>query len=189
MGMPRLDAELWTADMVRAFPDDSNRYEVIDGELVVAPSPKWSHQRVVGALHLILAPWTAAQGVGDTMLSPADLGLEPGGLVQPDLFVVRPNDDGSRPRDWQEVTRLLLAVEVLSPSTVRDDRGRKRKLFARVGVPEYWIADGERRVIERWRPGDELPELCNRSLTWRPAGVADPLDIDVPKLFRDALGT
>lgn len=188
MGMPRLYAERWTADMVRAFPDDGNRYEVIDGELVVTPSPALPHQRVVGALYLILAPWTEARGVGDTIMSPADLGLEPDGLVQPDLFVVPPNDDGSRPRDWHEVTRLLLAIEVLSPSTAREDRGRKRRLFARVGVPEYWIADVDQRVIERWRPADELPELCNRTLAWRPPGAAEPLVIDVARLFHDALG-
>lgn len=188
MAMPRLlYGEPWTAEMVRTFPDDGNRYEVIDGDLVVTPAPSWAHQRMVGALHALLVAWTSVHGVGDTLLSPADIGLEPGGLVQPDLFVVPPNDDGSKPRDWRDVTRLLLAVEVLSPSTAREDRGRKRKLFDRVGVPEYWIVDSEQRVVERWRPGDDLPELCNRTLVWHPPGAVAPLVIDMPKLFRDAL--
>ncbi len=187
MGMPRIGAEVWTAELVRAFPNDGNRYEVIDGELLVTPSPSWTHQGVVGALYRRLFAWTSVHGVGDTMFSPADLELESDGLVQPDVFVVPPNDDGTRPREWRDVTRLALAIEVLSPSTARDDRTRKRKLFARVGVPEYWVVNPADRVIERYRPGDDLPELCNRTLSWHPAGASEPLVLDVPALFRDAL--
>lgn len=188
MGMPRIGADPWTAEMVRAFPNDGNRYEVIDGELLVTPAPTWDHQGVVEELLTRLRPWTEQHGVGVTKLSPADLQLEPDGLVQPDLFVVPPNDDGTRPRAWRDVTRLTLAVEVLSPSSARDDRTRKRKLFARVGVPEYWIVNPADRVVERWHPGDELPELCNRVLAWHPAGASEPLVIDVPSFFRAALG-
>ncbi len=187
MGMPRIGADPWTVAMVRAFPSDGNRYEVIDGELVVTPSPTWDHQGVVAELLLRLRPWTERCGVGVTHLSPADLELEPDGLVQPDLFVVPSNADGTKPREWHEVTRLVLAVEVLSPSSARDDRTRKRMLFARVGVPEYWIVNPVDRVIERWRPADALPELCNRTLVWLPLGATEPLELDVPALFRSAL--
>jgi Uma2 family endonuclease len=187
MGMPRIGADPWTAEMVRAFPSDGNRYEVIDGDLLVTPSPAWDHQSVVSELCLRLRAWTRTHGVGDTMVSPADIELEPRSLVQPDLFVVRPNDDGSKPRGWRDVTRLALAIEVLSPSSARDDRTRKRTLFARVGVPEYWIVNTVDRVVERWRPGDDLPELCNRTLSWHPEGAADALVIDLPSLFRAAL--
>lgn len=187
MGMSRLYGELWTAEMVRAFPADGNRYEVIDGELIVTPSPNFEHQWVVGEFHVTLHDWTLKHGVGVTMLSPADLQLEPEGLVQPDVFVAPPVPDGDMPRSWTDITTLVLAIEVLSPSTAQHDRGRKRELFARVRVPEYWIADARHRVIERGRPDDELPELCNRTLVWHPTGAGEPLVIDVAKLFRDAL--
>jgi len=187
MGMPRIDAEYWTAEMVRVFPEDGKRYEVIGGELLVTPVPKWNHQRVVRELMMVLHPWTLEHGVGETLASPADIELEPKGLVQPDLFVVPPFPDGHRGTEWSEITHLLLAVEVLSPSTAEQDRVKKRVLFSRTGVPEYWMVDPERQVIERWRPGDELPELCNRTLTWDP-GAREPLMLDLPAYFRAALG-
>lgn len=110
MGMPRIGADPWTAVMVRAFPNDGNRYEVIDGELLVTPSPTWDHQGVVEELFIRLRPWTEQHGVGVTKLSPANIQLEPAGLVQPDLFVVPPNDDGTKPRAWRDITRPVLAV-------------------------------------------------------------------------------
>ncbi len=95
---------------------------------------------------------------------------------------------GSRAKSWRDVGGLLLAIEVLSPSTAQQDRVKKRRLFAGAGVPEYWIVDPEVRVIERWRPGDDLPELCNKTLVWHPAGASAPLVLDLPALFRTALG-
>jgi Uma2 family endonuclease len=181
MGMPSSYMEPWTAEMVRAFPEDGKRYEVIDGELLVTPAPKWNHQSVVAELLLILRPWTRDQGVGETLTSPADIGLEPRGLVQPDVFVVPPLPTNRR--EWRNIHRLVLAIEVLSPSTAAQDRRQKRLLFLRAGVPEYWIADLERELIERWRPGDTLPELCNSTLAWQPDGAREPLLLDVPALF------
>jgi Uma2 family endonuclease len=181
----------WTVAEVRELQDESRawpRYELIAGELLVTPAPTWDHQRLVGQLFLRLHPWTSGQGIGETLMSPADLELEPEGLVQPDVFVVPPSLGGSVPRAWTDVTSLMLAVEVLSPSTARDDRGRKRELFSRIRVPEYWIVDPKHRVIERWRPGDQLPELCTRTLEWGPPGATEPLVIDVPEFFRTALG-
>lgn len=183
MGMS-IDTGHWTAEMVRAFPEDGKRYEVVDGELLVSPSPRWSHQSVVAQLLVALHPWTRAHGIGETLTSPADIELEPQGLVQPDLFVVPPFPDGHQGTQWSEIEHLVLAIEVLSPSTAAHDRQQKRKLFARVGVPEYWIVDLDHQVIERWRPGDELPELCNRTLTWNPPGAREPLVLDLPALFR-----
>ena len=69
-------------------------------------------------------------------------------------------------------TPPLLAVEVLSPSTARADRTVKRRLYQRAGVPEYWIVDLEARLVERWRPADERPEVLTDTLTWRPVSPA-----------------
>jgi Uma2 family endonuclease len=90
---------------------------------------------------------------------------------------------GRRPRRWSDITRLLLAVEVLSPSTARADRTVKRRLFQRVGVPEYWIVDVEARLVERWRPGDARPEIVTDALAWQPEPAHAPLVIDLPTLF------
>jgi Uma2 family endonuclease len=108
-------------------------------------------------------------------------------MVQPDVFVTPPVD-GRRPRDWSDITDLMLAVEVLSPSTARADRQVKRRLFQRRGVPEYWIVDLDARLIERWRPDDERPELLAETLVWQPSAEAEPLEIDLPRFFGEVMG-
>ena len=87
MGMPET-AERWTADMVRALPADRNRYEVVDGELFVTPSPSWPHQRVVGGLFKHLADYLHGQPWAEVLISPADISFRDDMLVQPDVFVV-----------------------------------------------------------------------------------------------------
>ena len=89
-----------------------------------------------------------------------------------------------RPRGWQEITHLLLAIEVLSPATAARDRGVKRRLYQRHS-DEYWIVDLDARLIERWRPGDERPEILDGTLTWQPPGAGAPLTVDLPAFFRE----
>jgi Uma2 family endonuclease len=181
MGMPE-QATRWTAAMVRALPDDGNRYEVVDGELLVTPAPTWTHQRVVRELVMLLGPYMAAQGTGEILPSPADIELDPHGLVQPDLFV-QGLVGGHLPQAWNVGAPLLLAIEVLSPSTARADRTVKRRRFQRARIPEYWIVDPDARVIERWRPDDERPEILSDRITWQPEGATGPLTIELPPLF------
>jgi Uma2 family endonuclease len=186
MGMPALHRR-WMAAQVRELMSDPNptpRYELLDGDLLVTPSPRPIHQRVVQQLHLLLAPYVERNGIGEVLLSPADLELEPETILQPDLFVV---PRGHIPDDtWATVKALLLAVEVLSPSSAHFDRVRKRRFLQRVGVPEYWVVDIDARLIERWRPGDERPELADGRFAWSPPDADEPLDVDVAALFARA---
>ena len=185
MGMSQA-TQRWTAEMVRALPADGNRYEVIGGELFVTPAPNFDHQAAVLRVLMHLAPFVDAYRLGYALASPADIEFDEEDLVRPDVFVA-PRIEGRRPRRWSEIKTLLLAVEVLSPSTARADRTVKRRLFQRVGVPEYWIVDVEARLVERWRPGDERPEILSDALVWHPAGAPEPLVIDLPKLFAEIL--
>lgn len=179
MAMPAVSPPFWTAERVRALPDDGNRYECIDGALLVSPSPAARHQRAVRDLLLALAPFVRSHALGEVLQAPADLELEPGTLVQPDLFVLAPRADGAPVRDWRDVEGLRLAVEVLSPGTARYDRTVKRRFFQRVGVPEYWVVDLDARVVERWRPHDERPEIVSGTLVWTPLeGLACAIDLD-----------
>lgn len=187
MGMPRT-AERWTADMVRALPDDGNRYEVIDGELFVTPAPSALHQRAVSRIFFDLMSYMKGKKWGEVLPSPADISFSEDRLVQPDVFVAPPGRDGRRVREWSEIKGLLLAVEVLSPSTARADRQAKRRLYQEEGVPEYWIIDLDARVVERWRPGDDRPEIVAATLTWRPDPAAAPLDLDLPGFFEEVVG-
>ena len=186
MGMPQT-THSWTPDEVRALPADGHRYEVVAGELLVTPSPSFAHQDAVLRLVLTLNAYLGRTKAGHAAFSPADLTPEAGALVQPDAFVVG-LVAGRRPREWADIERLLLAIEVLSPSTARADRTVKRRLYQRAGVPEYWIVDLEARLVERWRPGDARPEILTEVLEWIPEEGLEPLRIELPPFVARATG-
>lgn len=179
----------WTAEQVRAMQDEAHhwpRYELVDGLLLVTNAPRPVHQIVIGELHVALHGYVRANRLGLLLASPSALELEPNTVVQPDLFVVRAADD--HVTQWSEVAGLLLAVEVLSPSTANVDRTRKRRLYQRAGVAEYWVVDADARLVERWTPADLRPEPVEDRLTWHPAGAAEPLALDLSALFAEAWG-
>jgi len=181
MGMPALSHD-WTAEMVRALPYDGNRYEVVDGELLVTPSPILPHQLAIGELHLLIASYLREHGLGDVVVAPADIEINERTLVEPDLFVI-PELKAPVPRYLESASQLVLAIEVLSPSTARADRTIKRRLYQRAGVPEYWVVDLDARLIERWRRDDERPEILSKELVWSVASASPPLTIDLPVFF------
>jgi Uma2 family endonuclease len=119
------------------------------------------------------------------LTSPSDIEIVPNTIVQPDLYVV-PFIDGKRPRQRPYKGPVLLAIEVLSPSTARADQLRKRRFYVRAGV-EYWVVDLESRAIYRNAPGDERIDLYAERIAWQAPGAAEPVVIDVEALFRAAL--
>ena len=131
MSMPA--ALYYTAEMVRALPDDGNRYETVHGELLVTPSPRKAHQAVLGRLYLALGNYLAGEGIEGLFLSPADISWSPDTLVQPDLFVADPSEAG--PGEWSDIRTLHLAIEILSPSSLRADRFTKRRLYQEQRIP------------------------------------------------------
>src|SRR5438046_9212690 len=142
MGMAA--ATYYTADMVRALPDDGNRYETVHGELLMTPAPRLEHQDVVLELAARLRDYLRIHPVGHVLISPADISWAPDVLVQPDVFVTAVAE--ARTFDWQQIKTLLLAIEVLSPSTSRYDRFTKRRLYAASGVPRSSPMDVHRRA-------------------------------------------
>jgi Uma2 family endonuclease len=181
MYMPTLKRQ-WTVDDLEDLPDDGNRYEIIDGELFVTPAPSLDHQEAVLRFATLLSDYVRREGIGYLVVSPADVTFSKSRSVQPDLFVV-PSADGRRPRHFRDVGRLLLAVEILSPSTARADRVAKRTLFREEHVPEYWIVDLDSRTVDRSTPGDSRMEVASERLTWHPDGAAAPLVIDLADYF------
>jgi Uma2 family endonuclease len=129
------------------WPDDGRRYELYDGEVFVVPAPIPLHQIVAARLHLALEDYTRRHG-GIVLFAPLDIVLTEFDVVQPDvLLFTRDRRHLVNPR---KVTRDPpdLCVEILSPGTARNDRGRKMELLARHGVREYWLIDPERPAIE-----------------------------------------
>ena len=169
------------------MPDDGNRYELISGELIVTPSPRGIHQVAVAELMWNIRRWLESTGVGRILASPSDISLGEDEVLQPDLFVYR-TATGKQLRDWTDITGLLLVIEVLSPSTARYDRQLKRRRYQRARVPEYWVVDPDSRLVERWRPDDERPEILADRLTWEPEPHAEALDLDLKALFEEIWG-
>lgn len=176
-----LAPDFHTAAMVRAMPEDGNRYEAVHGELLVTPAPGMRHQVIVSRLAYQLTGYVMRHGLGLVLTAPADISWSEDSLVQPDVFVV-PADQSSA-RDWSEIRRLLLVAEVLSPSTARFDRFQKRAYYQRHGVGTTWMVDPQRRVVEAWTPDAEMPAIESRVLTWHPAAATDPLVIRLDELF------
>ncbi len=172
----------YTADMVRALPDDGNRYETVHGELLVTPAPRLWHQKIVTRLLVALEQYVEKHRLGVVLSSPADISWSDDTLVQPDVFVA--DLEQARTLDWREVKKLLLVIEVLSPSTARYDRFTKRRLYQEVEIPDYWIVDPDRRLIESWTPDRELPDIERGEATWHPAGAAQAFTINLEELFR-----
>jgi len=173
----------YTAEMVRALPDDGQRHEVVHGELLVTPSPRELHQRALLRLVLALGKYLEQYPeVGALYTSPADISWTPDTLVQPDLFVAAL--DEARSGDWSRFRTLLLAVEVLSPSSVRQDRFTKRRLYQEAGVATYWIVDADARAVEVWTPDALFPQVVTETLAWHPIGATDAFALGVETLFR-----
>lgn len=177
MSMPAAHPPVTTIEELLALPDDDLRHELLDGVHVVTPAPALLHQRTVGRLCLHLRNTLEASRHVEVFTSPADVVLGPRTLVQPDVFVVR-RTPGKKLERWADVGVPLLAIEILSPTTAPRDRGAKRRIYQRAGVAEYWIVDLDARLIERWRPADERPEIADGILEWTlPGGAAGALDV------------
>lgn len=171
----------WTAEMVRQLPDDGNRYEVVHGELLVTPAPRFDHQLLVSRLAVAIAKYLEEEPVGIMLTSPADISWGRDVLVQPDVFVV-PHDE-AKSRDWSRIRNLLLVVEVLSPSTARADRFTKRRRYQEAGVPLYWLVDGDEERVEVWAPSADLPVMETEQLVWRPGGAGRAFTLALTELF------
>ena len=189
MGMPAIRRHWTTAD-VRALIDESRpwpRYELIDGELRVTPSPGNEHQIAVGAVFVLLDAYLEREQVGVAIMSPADLELRAGTITQPDAFVVPAGGASSADGawEWSDIHSLPLAVEVISPSSIRPDRITKREYYLDVGVPDYFIVDVHARIVERWSPDRDTPLVLRDQLVWQPAGAVHPLVVSLPELFDD----
>ena len=134
------------ADLERA-PEDGRRYELYDGEVFVVPAPLPRHQVVQLLIAEMLRHFAAEHG-GFAVASPIDIVFSDYDVLQPDVVFF--NADRRQLVDLDRVIRHPpdLCVEVISPSTQETDRGRKMQMFARFGVPEYWIVDPRARRVE-----------------------------------------
>jgi Uma2 family endonuclease len=171
----------YTADMVRALPEDGKRYETVHGELLVTPAPRPLHELVRLRLQAALWRYLDREPAGQLFGPLGDISWGPDILVQPDLFVL---DQGeARTLDWSRAKTLLLAVEVLIPSSVRADRFTKRRVYQEHGVGTYWVVDPDAKMVEVWTPTATMPVVERERLTWHPTGASAPFQFPLAGLF------
>ncbi|UFP95149.1 Uma2 family endonuclease [Gloeobacter morelensis] len=143
----------WTAADLELLPDNGNRYEIIDGELLVTRAPHWKHQQICLRIGAALDAWSNRTGLGQAAVAPGILFSEADNVI-PDVV-------------WASTHRLKalldaaghlagapeLVVEVLSPGAEnqRRDRELKLKLYSLRGIQEYWLVDGRVGCVEVYR--------------------------------------
>ena len=136
----------WNRERWEQLPNDGNRYEVIDGVLYLTTAPSPFHQWIIRQIVHSLFMQIDDKGVGITMWSPIGLFMPGCDPVQPDVLVIRSADTGMVSGGRISGVPALL-IEVLSPSNASVDLRTKRQVYARAGVPEYWIVRPAQRDL------------------------------------------
>jgi Uma2 family endonuclease len=174
----------WTyADYAR-LPDDGNRYEVLDGEVLVTPAPTTHHQHVLFMLGIALHDYVQRYSLGH-VLPDVDVLFAKGQFLRPDLvFVPADRRNGIADRGIEVPPGLV--VEVLSPSSKRIDKVRKPRRYGDFGIPEYWVLDPREAVMWVWRFAEGItdPSRHEGPFEWRPAAAPEPLVLDPAELSR-----
>ena len=168
---------------LQRFPADNLRRELIDGKLIVTAAPATRHQRVVAELVTELTLYTRAHG-GLVLPAPTDVFFSDVNVVEPDVLFVRA-DHLDRVEKKFIRSAPDVVVEVSSPTTRRLELVRKRELYERFGVPEYWYVDleADRVEIHRLEQGRYgTPRLLGRGerLT---SEQANGFDVEVDELL------
>jgi Uma2 family endonuclease len=183
---------VWTSDDRRRVLDrigehDGRRYELIDGEIVVSASPSTAHQRAWRWLFRLVDGWVDSRDLGEVFTAPYDVVLGTYQTFVPDIcFVSRARSDIIGPNGVNGAPDLI--VEILSPSTRREDLVHQFAEYARAGVPEYWIADVIARQFFAYALGPAgyvlLPEVGGKV----GSAVLPGLAIDLAALFASLRG-
>ncbi len=132
---------------------NGKRYQLLDGELILASSPTSKHQSISGQLYLTMTQFVTQSQLGRVWYAPLDVILSDHDVVQPDLlFVSSGRANIVTEANVQGAPDLV--VEILSPATAQHDREYKRTLYSRHGVREYWLVDPEEDMVEVWTESD-----------------------------------
>jgi Uma2 family endonuclease len=133
-----------------ALPESVLPTEYIDGEIIMAPTPTVPHQRAVLHTATVLQQFVLQHGLGEVFVSPLDVVLPSGDVVQPDVFFLN-TKQAERVAEAKRVEGVPpFLLEILSPGSVKHDAVRKRALYEQNGVREYWIVDVKERTIAQF---------------------------------------
>lgn len=170
----------WTRADLQDLPDDGNRYEVLDGALLVTPQASFGHQDVAMRLAAALMAYCDRHRIGH-VVAPGAV-VFGGNELQPDVDVL-PYGPYPRGQKWETLPTPLLVAEVRSDSTYRRDIGEKREAYQRERIPEYWVVDPEARRALVWTPEGDDPVIVTDALRWHPRADIEPLVIPLESIL------
>jgi len=143
-----LAAELLTVEDYRATPEGTH-YQLVAGDLIMAPAPNLHHQRIVRNLSQKIGRYLSLHAIGEMLFAPCDVYLSENDVVQPDVLFVASASRGILAEDGVHGAPDLV-IEVLSPVTAQLDKKSKRRIYARAGVKELWLVDPLLLQIQRY---------------------------------------
>ncbi len=177
MAMPAM-VPRYTVDDLDSFPNDGNRYELLDGVLLVTPAPLPPHEFVVNRIRDQLTHYLGTQA---HVLSRGAVQVRPRHHLEPDLLVLPAT--GRVPLHWSDVHTFWLAVEVSGRGSRIYDRDFKHAAYQSLGVREVWRADLFDHRIEVIREGTDHVAVVTDWLTWQAPGLTTALRFNVPAIF------
>jgi Uma2 family endonuclease len=170
---------LYTVDDLDRFPDDGNRYELLDGVLIVTPAPSNLHQVIATRLTYLLMAGIGSHGVA-RVVAPGVVPRPPRTQLEPDVLVYPARFPANS--KWTAITEHWLAVEIFSSSSKIYDREFKRGAYLTLGVREVWLVDADERTIEAYR-ADSLVDIHHDRIVWTVPDTDRSVAIELDELF------
>lgn len=184
MARPAQKKDKYTYEDYLRLPEDQ-RYELISGELVMVPAPKTKHQRISARLLRLLMNYVEEKDAGEIFPAPTDVYFDEETVVQPDILFISKERQATITEDNIKGAPDLV-VEIVSPSSAYYDLVKKKKIYARFGVKEYWAVDPEEKTVEVYLPAADVYEVA-QSLSEGDrlsSAVFPGLSIDLIELFK-----
>ena len=188
--MDQGDFERWVDERAAWDP---NRYELLNGRIVVNPPAGYPHGSVGSMLQCLLVTFVRAHRLGRVFDSSQGIALPSGDTVEPDhSFVSAKRWAASPPPEHGKFLRVVpdLVVEVLSTATASRDRGEKKAIYERNAVREYWLVDTRSRELRVFVLGDarfDAGTLVVASERWR-STVVEGLEVSPDEIFAEVDG-
>lgn len=176
--------KLVTYDDYRNLPNDGKRYEIIGGELFMTPAPGTVYQRISHKILVQINNYVEKHNLGEFFDAPIDVVLSMTDLVQPDLvYISKEREQIVTKKNIVEAPDLV--VEILSENTKTVDRNRKKDLYEKYNVKEYWIVDPAEMQVDQFVLQNEqfvLRSKLEKSDTLT-SNVIEDLSMNLDKIF------
>ena len=168
------------------MPDDGRRYQVVEGELIMAPAPNRYHQEILGDLFSTIRSFLKEHRFGKVYVAPFDVFLDEINVLQPDILFVSNARRSVLTKAGADGAPDLV-IEILSPSNAALDRVRKRDVYARCGVAELWLISPESRTVQVYRLQEDAakPVLVRGEHETLESPLLPGLTIDLREVFAE----